>query len=93
MHQTFSLTESDVELIKLWLDEFEAYGLAKKKPVINKIFLFLLLGVILTWVILDIFFLKRVKRRYILGIIFIVALGWQIKLLYEAGTAGKTGEL
>ena len=86
-HQTFNLNDSDVEMIKLWLDDFESHGLTKKKPVINKIFLFILLGVVLTWVILDIFFLKRVKRRYILGIIFIVALGWQIKLLYEAGTA------
>jgi hypothetical protein len=43
--------------------------------------------VVLTWIVLDIFFLKKVKRRYILGIVFILALGWQIKLLYEAGTA------
>jgi hypothetical protein len=87
MHQTFKLNESDVELIKLWLDNFEEHGLEKKKPVINKIFLFLLLGVVLTWIVLDIFFFKKVKRRYILGILFIVALGWQVRLLYEAGTA------
>jgi len=93
MHQTFDLNESDVEFIKLFLDDFEEHGLEKKKPVINKIFLFILLGVILTWIVLDIFFLKRVKRRYILGIIFIVALGWQIKLLVEAGTALGRQEL
>jgi hypothetical protein len=87
MHQTFNLTESDVRMIKLFLDEFDEEGLTKKKPVINKIFLFILLGAVLTWIVLDIFFLKKVKRRYILGIIFLVALGWQIKLMYEAGTA------
>ena len=87
MHQTFNLTESEVSLIKLYLDELEEKGLAKKKPVINKIFLFLLLGAVLTWIVLDVLFLKKVKRRYILGILFVVALGWQIKLLYEAGTA------
>jgi len=87
MHQTFNLNESDVALIKLFLDDFEEHGLEKKKPVINKIFLFLILGVLLTWILLDIFFLKKIKRRYILGIIFIVALGWQIKLMLEAGTA------
>jgi hypothetical protein len=74
MHQTFNLNESDLEMIKLFLDDFEERGLEKKKPVINKIFLFLLLGVLLTWIILDIFFLKKVKRRAILGILFIVAL-------------------
>jgi cytochrome c553 len=87
MHETFSLDESDVEMLKLFLDEFEEKGLTTRKPIINKIFLFLLLGVLLTWIVLDIFFFKRVKRRYILGIIFLAALGWQIKLLYEAGTA------
>jgi len=87
MHQTFHLDESDVELIKLFLDNFEEHGLTKRKPVINKIFLFILLGVVLTWVLLDLLFFKKVKRRYILGILFIVALGWQAKLLYEAGTS------
>ena len=87
MHQTFNLDAGDVELIKLFLDDFEEHGLTKRKPIINKIFLFILLGVVLTWVILDIFFLKRVKRRYILGIIFLVALAWQAKLLYDAGTS------
>ncbi len=87
MHQTFNLTESETELIKLYLDQLEEEGLAKRKPVINKIFLFLLLGAVLTWVILDFFFLKKVKRRVILLVLFVAALGWQIKLLYEAGTA------
>ena len=87
MHQTFHLNESDVEHIKLFLDHFEQEGLTKRKPVINKIFLFILLGVVLTWVILDALFFKKVKRRYILGIVFIVALGWQARLLYEAGTS------
>lgn len=87
MHETFNLDETDAEMIKMFLDSFEEQGLKKQKPVINKIFLFLLLGVVLTWILLDIFFLKKVKRRYILGIIFIVALGWQVKLLYEAGTS------
>lgn len=87
MHETFNLNESDVEMIKLFLDDFEVKGLRKKKPVINKIFLFFLLGAVLTWIVLDIFFFKKVRRRYILGILFLVALGWQIKLLYEAGTA------
>ncbi len=93
MHQTFNLNESDVELIKLFLDDFEEHGLEKTKPVVNKIFLFVILGVVLTWILLDIFFLKKVKRRYILGIIFVVALGWQIKLMYEAGTSLGRQEL
>ena len=93
MHETFNLNEVDVEMIKLFLDEFEHRGLTKSKPVINKIFLFILLGVVLTWIILDIFFFKKVKRRYILGIVFILAVAWQFKLVYEAGTALGRQEL
>jgi cytochrome c553 len=93
VHQTFNLTESDVEMIKLYLDHVEETGLRKKKPVINKIFLFFLLGAVLTWVLLDIFFLKKVKRRWILGLLFGGALAWQISLLYEAGTALGRQEL
>ena len=93
MHATFNLTESDVEMIKMFLDDFEEHGLTTTKPVINKIFLFILLGVVLTWVILDIFFIKKVKRRYILGIIFITALAVQVKLVVEAGTSLGRQEL
>ncbi len=87
MHQTFNLTDSDLEQIKSFLDHFEEQGLTKKKPVINKIFLFLLLGLFLTWILLDIFFIKKVKRRYILVILFLGAVAWQAKLLYDAGTS------
>ena len=93
MHKTFNLNEVDVEMIKLFLDDFEHKGLTKSKPIINKIFLFILLGVFLTWIILDIFFFKKVKRRYILGILFIGAVAWQVKLVYEAGTALGRQEL
>ena len=87
MHQTFTLSESDVEMIKMFLDDLEEKGLEKKKPVVNKIFLFILLGILLTWIVLDIFFIKKVRRRVIFLFLFALALGWQIKLLYEAGTA------
>jgi len=87
MHKTFSLNESDVDLIKMFLDDFAEKGLQKQKPVINKIFLFILLGLVLTWVILDILFIKKVRRKWILGIVFLLALGWQAKMLYEAGTS------
>ena len=87
MHRTFNLGESDVEMIKLFLDDLEEKGLEKKKPVVNKIFLFILLGVVLTWIVLDVLFIKKVRKRMILLLLFAVALGWQIKLMYEAGTA------
>ncbi|MFZ5939355.1 MAG: cytochrome c3 family protein [Bacteroidota bacterium] len=86
VHKTFTLEEPDIEMIKIFLDRFEEKGLKKQKPVINKIFLFLLLGALLTWSIIDLVFLKKVKKRYLHFIILAGALGWQAKLLYEAGS-------
>jgi len=86
VHRTFNLEEPDVEMIKGFLDHFDETGLKKQKPVINKIFLFLLLGALLTWSILDLIFLKKVKKRYLHFIILAGALGWQAKLLYDAGS-------
>ncbi len=87
VHESFNLNEAEVALIKEYLDHLEEEGLTTRKPIINKILLFLLLGVLLTWIVIEVIFLKKVKRKWILGVLFIGALGWQIYLLYEAGTA------
>src|SRR6056297_1732230 len=86
-HASFNLNEAEVELIKEFLDHFEEEGLSKQKPIINKILLFFVLGAILTWIVLDVVFLKRVKRKWILGLLFLGALGWQVQLLMDAGIA------
>ncbi|MCF8224409.1 MAG: cytochrome c family protein [Bacteroidales bacterium] len=86
-HTSFNLNEAEVELIKKYLDHFEEQGLTKQKPIINKILLFLLLGALLTWIVLEVLFLKKVRRKWILGVLFIGALGWQIQLLLDAGIA------
>jgi len=87
VHQSFNLNEAEIGLIKEFLDHFEEEGLTKTKPIINKILLFLLLGVILTWVVIDAIFMKKVKKKWILGLLFIGALGWQVQLLLDAGIA------
>jgi len=85
-HTTFNLNEEDVAMIKQFLDHFEEQGLTKKKPVINKILLFFLLGIVLTWIVLEAVFLKKFKYRWVLGVLFLGALGWQVYLLVDAGT-------
>jgi hypothetical protein len=87
VHQSFNLTEADAEMIKEFLDLFEEDGLATKKPVINKILLFLLLGAVLTWIVADVVFIKRVKKKWILGVVFLGAFGWQVYLMLDAGIA------
>ena len=86
-HASFNLNEAEVILIKEYLDYFEEQGLTQRKPVINKILLFLLLGALLTWIVIEVVFLKKVKRKWILGVLFVGALGWQVILLLDAGIA------
>jgi hypothetical protein len=87
VHASFNLNEAEIALIKEFLDHFEEEGLTKQNPIINKILLFFLLGALLTWIVIDVVFLKKVKRKWILGLLFIGALGWQVQLLLEAGIA------
>jgi hypothetical protein len=87
VHTSFNLNEAEIILIKEFLDHFEEEGLTKQNPIINKILLFFLLGALLTWIVIDVVFLKKVKRKWILGLLFIGALGWQVQLLLEAGIA------
>lgn len=87
-HASFNLNEAELELIKEFLDHLEGEGLTTQKPIINKILLFLLLGALLTWIVAEAVFLKKVKRRrWILGVLFLGALGWQAYLLLDAGIA------
>lgn len=87
VHESFNLNEAEVALVKEFLDHFEEEGLTKRKPVINKILLFLLLGGLLTWIVIEVVFLKKVKQKWILGLLFAGALGWQVILLLDAGIA------
>ncbi len=87
VHESFNLNEAEIALIKEFMNHFEEEGLSTQKPVINKILLFLLLGALLTWIVIDVVFLKKVKRKWILGVLFVGALGWQIQLLLDAGIA------
>ncbi|MFC2080219.1 cytochrome c3 family protein [Bacteroidota bacterium] len=85
VHLSFNLNEAEIGLIKEFLNHFEEQGLSKRKPIINKILLFIFLGVILTWILLEVLFLKKVKQKWILGVLFLGALAWQIQLILTAG--------
>lgn len=83
-HNTFNLNEAEVGLIKEFLDHVDEQGLTTRKPIINKILLFFLLGALLTWIVLEVVFFKKVQKKWILGLLFLGALGWQVQLVVEA---------
>lgn len=82
-HQDFDISDQDLQSIKVYLDHLAVTGPAPSKPSINTILLFLFLGLLITWALLDLIFFKKVKYKFIPALIVIGALGYQLSIIYE----------
>lgn len=83
-HQNFQIEEADLKKVKLYFDELAKTGPPVVGPTINQIILFLGLGLLMTWALLDLIFFHRIKYRFISVLILIVALVFQVKMIAEA---------
>ncbi len=82
-HQNFDISDEDLQLVKVYLDHLAVTGLSSAKPSINRLLLFLFLGLLITWAILDLILFKKVKLKFIPVIIFLGAFGYQLSMIYE----------
>lgn len=82
-HKNFELTEEDVYYIKVYLDNLAFSGFEPAKPSVNRILLFLFLGLLITWALLDLIIFRKVKIKAIPILIFLAAFGYQMFMLYE----------
>jgi hypothetical protein len=82
-HQNFDISDEDLQLVKIYLDHLAVTGLPDARPSINRLLLFLFLGVLITWALLDLIFFKKVKLKFIPVIIFLGAFGYQLSMIYE----------
>lgn len=82
-HAGIELTADDIQYIKIYLDNLSRTGTEPLRPSINRILLFLLLGVILTLALLDLIIFKKIKYKAIPALIFVAAFGYQLFMLYE----------
>ncbi|HDR52779.1 MAG TPA: hypothetical protein ENN90_14370, partial [Mariniphaga anaerophila] len=73
----------DLQLVKVYLDYLAVNGPEPVKPSINRLLLFLFLGLLLTWALLDLIIFKKVKLKIIPVFIFLGAFGYQIVMIYE----------
>ncbi|MGM0622311.1 MAG: hypothetical protein ACQETJ_14755, partial [Bacteroidota bacterium] len=64
-HQNFDIGDEDLQMVKVYLDYLAVNGPDPEKPSINRLILFLLLGIILTWALLDLIIFKKVKLKFI----------------------------
>lgn len=82
-HRNFNISDEDLQMVKVYLDHLAVNGPDPVKPTINRLLLFLALGLLLTWALLDLIFFKKVKLKIIPVLIFLGAFGYQIVMIYE----------
>lgn len=83
-HKDFKIEDEDLKKVKLYLDELAKTGPPSAGPTINQIVIFILLGLLLTFALLDLIFFHKVKYRIINVIILLLALGVQVKMVATA---------
>lgn len=82
-HQNFDISDQDLYTVKIYLDYLALNGPEPAKPSINRILLFLFLGALITWALLDLIFFHKVKLKFIPVIIFLGAFSYQLFMIYE----------
>jgi hypothetical protein len=80
-HQNFNIGEEDLKSVKAYLDDLAQIGPAHVKPSIDNLLLFLFLGLLMTWAIIELIFLRKIKWKFIPAIIIVGALGIQVKII------------
>ncbi len=80
-HTDFELSGQDIYYIKIYLDNLAVTGPEPLKPSYNLLLIFLLLGLIITWSLLDLIVFKKVKIKAIPILLFIGAFVYQLYML------------
>jgi hypothetical protein len=83
-HKDFKIEDEDLKKVKLYLDELAKTGPPAAGPTVNQLMLFILLGLLLTFALLDLIFFHKIKYRIVNVVILLVALGLQAKMISEA---------
>ena len=82
-HGNIDVPEDQIQYVKAYMDNLADNGLPKKKPSFLKLLLFLFLGGIITWALLDLIFFHKVKFKFIPVLIFLGAFSYQLVMIYE----------
>ena len=86
-HKNIQLTDDQVKNIYNYLGKLKDEGELKPKPIINQLIGFVFCVLLLLLSITDLLFVKKVKQKYIHGIILILTMGYIGKVLYEDSTS------
>ncbi len=83
-HKNFQLSGEDINYIKIYLDNLATTGPEPAKPSVNHILLFLFLGLLISWALLELLIFKKVRIKAIPVLILVAAFGYQLFMLYDA---------
>ncbi len=83
VHKDYSFADADLKTVKAYLDDLSMRGPAPVKPTIDRLLLFLFLGLIITWALLEMIFFRKIKYKAIPLIIFLGVFSYQVKMIYE----------
>lgn len=82
VHKNFNISNEDLFTVKSYLDDLATQTL-KPKHDIDNLLLFLFLGVLMAWALLEILFFNKIKYKTIPTIILLGAFSWQAKMISE----------
>lgn len=77
VHKNITIDNADLKLVKLYLDNMAREGPPKEKPRVDQLLVFLFLGAIITLILLDLIFFKKMRPRFLFVIILLGALSGQ----------------
>ena len=80
-HQNFDIAEEDLKAVKVYLDNLASGGISPVKPSYYNLILFLFLGILMTWALVELIFLRKMKWKFIPLIVLLGAFGWQAKMI------------
>jgi hypothetical protein len=76
VHSGFNLSESDIVMLKSFMDGFVKTGMKEVKPVFTSLILFVFAIILLLLAILDLLFFKKLSMKWIHLIVILAAAGY-----------------
>lgn len=80
-HKNFTIDEENLKEVKAYLDNLAQTGTKPVKPSIDNLLIFIFLGLLITWAVIELIFLRKLKWKFIPLIILVGAFGWQVKII------------
>ncbi len=80
-HVNFNIPEEDLKTVKIYLDNLSETGMKPVKPTYNNLILFLFLGLLITWAVIELIFLHKIKWKIVPLLILMGGFGWQVKMI------------